>query len=107
MATIQTQSLNKVVGTKPTLAAASTSDKYPAGPGQFAVIAIGATPTVITIVDPRKTDYGADIPDIVMPSASNVEKFIPLDRALADADGFVTITMSSATGVTVAAVSAV
>lgn len=106
MADLVAQRLNQNTGIKPTLAAATASDRYPAGPGKFALISIGATTTVVTVVDPRVTDYGAAIPDIAMPTIASVDKLIPLPLSLADANGYVTIQLSSIVAVTVAAVDA-
>lgn len=107
MATLAAQRLNLNTGVKPTLGAAALSDKYPAGPGKFALISIGATTTAITIVDPRvMSDTGVAVPDIVHGTVASVERLIPLPLSLADADGYVTIQLSNITAVTCAAVDA-
>lgn len=106
MATLVAQRLNLTTAAKPTLGAAALSDKYPAGPGKFALISVGATATTITVVDPRVTALGASIPDFVLPSATSVDKYIPLPLDLADADGYVTITCSQIASVTCAAIDA-
>lgn len=105
MATIVTQALSLATGAKPTLAAAAASDDYDCGPGCFAVIAIGATTTVVTVVDPRNTEYGVAVPDIVYGTAANTEKWIPLPSYLANANGKATVTTSQQTAVTCAGVS--
>lgn len=105
MATIATQKLDITTGSKATLAAASTSDDYPCGPGYFACISIGATATTVTLVDPRTLSTGQAAPDVAYGPFSNTELWIPLNnRALAGSNGKVNITMDQAANVTCAAV---
>jgi hypothetical protein len=105
MATIVTQQLNIVTGAKPTLSAPTTSDDYDCGPGCFAVIAVGATATTITVIDPRTNESGLAMPDTTFAGVTSVEKWIPLPNFLANANGKATITLSQVTGVTAAGVS--
>jgi hypothetical protein len=105
MASIVTQFLNIVTGAKPTLAAATVSDDYDCGPGCFAVIAVGATSTTITVVDPRTNESGLAMPDTTFAGLTSVEKWIPLPSFLANANGKATVTCSQVTGVTAAGVS--
>lgn len=105
MATIVTQTLNLTNFNKPALSAANTSDDYDCGPGCFAVIAVGATATTITVVDPRTNEAGLAMPDPQVAGITSAEKWIPLPSYLANANGKATVQCSQVTGVTSAGVS--
>lgn len=104
MATIVTQTLNIVTGAKPNLSPANSSDDYDCGPGCFAVIAVGATSTTITVIDPRTNESGLAMPDTTFSGLTSVEKWIPLPNFLAGPTGKATITCSQVVGVTSAGV---
>lgn len=95
-------------GTKPTQAAPTTSDTYDCGPGIFLVVTIGATATTVTVIDPRVTENGTAIPDLVAVSAGTaVERWIPLPSYYAGIDGKANVTFSQVANVTAAAVSVI
>lgn len=104
MAIQTTQKLNMATGTKPTLTAPALSEDFPCGPGCFAIVNIGATATVVTVVDPRSLDTGIAAPDVAIGSATSVEKWIPLPSYLAGSNGYATLSFSQVAAVTVAAV---
>lgn len=106
MAAKPTKALNRTTGAKPTLDAVALSDTYDVGAGMFAVIAVGATATTVTVVDPRITEYGAAFPDITIGPLTSTEVWIPLPSYLADGTGRATINVSQITAVTSAGVNA-
>ena len=111
MAALTTQDI-VAAGTKPTFAAASTSDTAEVGNGvnTFAVYKnTDASTEAITVVVPNNTTYGQPNPDVTLTiGASTGELWIPLRKEYEDSAvagvGRCTITMASATGITVAIV---
>lgn len=94
-------------GTRPTLAAASTSDTAVIGNGvnNFAVYLNGSGASVtLTVVGQGTTDYGGDLPDNVITVAAGAEVWIPLRKDYNDGTGNAVITLSAATSVTAAVV---
>lgn len=107
MAALTTQNIVDA-GTKPTFVAASTSDTAAVGSGGDTFLVYkntDASTEAITVVVPGTTDYGEPMPDKVLTiAATNGELWIPLRREYQDDTGRATITMASATGITVACV---
>lgn len=109
MAALTTQNI-VAAGTAPTFGAASTSDTAEVGNGTntFAVYKNSDASTEdITVVVPGNTSYGEPNPDVTLTIGANTgELWIPLRKEYdaADGTGRCTITMASATGVTVAIV---
>lgn len=109
MAALTTQNIVNA-GTAPTFVAASTSDTAEVGNGTntFAVYKnTDASTEVITVVVPGTNSYGQANPDPALTIAATTgELWIPLRKEYdaADGTGRCTITMASATGITVAIV---
>lgn len=109
MAALTTQNI-VAAGTAPTFGAASTSDTAEVGNGvnTFAVYKnTDASTEDITVVIPGTLVSGDAFPDKVYTIAANTgELWIPLRKEYdaADGTGRCTITMTSATGITVAIV---
>lgn len=95
-------------GTKPTFAAASTSDTASIGNGAntFAVYKNAAgSPVTLTIAATGNTSYGVALPPAsVVIGATTGEVWVPLRKAFDDGTGHATLTLTSATSVTVAIV---
>jgi hypothetical protein len=109
MAALSTQNIVDA-GTKPTFGAASTSDTVEIGSGRntFAVYKnTDATTEDITVVVPGNMAYGQPTPNPVLTiGATTGELWIPMRKEYDDGTGRATITMTSATGITVAVVRA-
>jgi hypothetical protein len=107
MAALTTQNIVDA-GTKPTFAAASTSDTAEIGTGHNTFLVYkntDATTEAITVVAPGTTPYGQPFPDPVLTIAATTgELWIPLRKEYDDGSGRATVTMASATGITVAVV---
>jgi hypothetical protein len=96
-------------GTLPTLGAASTSDTVAPDDRVFLWYkSTQGTTEVITVVTPTSLNqFGQSLPDIAVTIAATTgeEMIGPMVADLADpTTGLITITMASATGITVAAV---
>lgn len=95
-------------GTKPTFGAASVSDTASVGNGHNTFLVYkntDASTEAITVVVPGNTDYGQANPDVTNTiGATTGELWIPLYKQYADDTGSCTVTMVSATGITVALV---
>lgn len=107
MAALTTQNIVNA-GTKPTFVAASTSDTAEVGSGRNTFVVYkntDASTEVITVVVPGSTEYGQLNPDPALTIAATTgELWIPMRKAYDDGTGRATITMASATGITVAVV---
>lgn len=110
MAALTTQKLVDA-GTPPTFGAASASDTAQVGNGSNTFVVYKNTSggsVTLTITVPGTTSYGQPTPDPQITIANSAEKWIPLRREYADAAvagvGRCTLSLSSATGVTVAVV---
>lgn len=105
MALLSTQTIVDA-GTQPTLGAASTSDTVTYTANTFLVYAnASGSSEDITVVAPGNTDYGVAMPDNTISLANGAQAWIPLRKAyMVDSTGLITVTMASATGITVAAV---
>jgi hypothetical protein len=86
-------------------AAASTSDTVPIGSGRDTFLVYknsNGSPVVVTVVVPGKSFLGAELPDNAVTVPANGTAFIPVRREYANEEGRATVTMTSATGMTVA-----
>lgn len=111
MAALTTQNIVNA-GTAPTFGAASTSDTAEVGNGVNTYVHYkntDASTEAITVVVPGTNSYGQANPDVTLTIGANTgELLIPLRKEFEDAAvagvGRCTITMASATGITVAVV---
>lgn len=90
------------------VAASAGGDKIPASDrGGLLVVSASASAATITIATPGNDKYGLPRPDITIPVPANGRVLIaPLPADLADPiDGLVAVSYSSATSLTIAAVS--
>ena len=78
-------------GTTVTFAAASASDTAPVGSGSNTFLvyknASGANAKTVTITPPGTTDYGVNLPPLVVTIPVSSEKWIPLRREYRAIDG--------------------
>src|SRR3972149_6321975 len=107
MAALTTQNI-AYAGTAPTFGAASTSDTAEVGPNRFVVYKNTGTIKVLTVVLPATlTPYTQSNNDVVYSLAATTgELWIPLHPDYDSGSGRATITLDSATAVTVAVVMA-
>jgi hypothetical protein len=107
MAALSTFSLVNA-GTAPTFAAASTSDTAQVGNGGNIFVVYKNTDSsskTVTVTVAGNNEYGQPNPDPAYTVAATTgEVWIPLRKAYDDGTGRATLTLSNATGVTVAVV---
>ncbi|MFE7797061.1 hypothetical protein [Nocardia sp. NPDC057440] len=107
MAALSTFSLTNA-GTAPTFAAATTSDTAQVGNGGNVFVVYkntDASPKTVTVTVAGSTDYGQPNPDPQYTVAATTgEVWIPMRKEYNDGTGRAALTLSNATGVTVAVV---
>lgn len=105
MATYAVQTVD-IIGTTPVYSNVSVSDKiHYNGERSFLIVKNGSGASInVTVVVPG-AKYGQNVPDVVIAVPAGAERWIgTFHRDMADANGDITITYSSATTVTAALV---